>query len=501
MKKILLALLILFIPSMVLADSTSPHILGYDAVIINKNGVKYDDGEGIKTIKYNTSITVTNEWDDEAYACTKSGDSCFTVPIKDIAPLKKEIVPKDLLKKDNMGTTLESHKETLFVYNKKGIKLKKGPAEAYGTYDKVIPYKEIIHSTYAVHFEGHGGGYTWFYVDEENYKGWISNESDIAYYSTHQMILFEDVKLYNIDTNEVIDTIPVETVFEEYYSGDKVYLTYKDKFGYIDANKVGSGDYYYRSYGYKNKLGYIFTTKSIEMKDGNGKAITAIPKGERIKILYASMEDDEVVDYPWHNSTSVCMDTKKCFYYVEYNNLKGFVEDKNVVSLYHEEKPKTVSYDEDLVIYKIEYYDDSDDLYDNNMAIDEYTKKYETDEILPAGTKVTMYYWDVLYDQTEESRNANGSLTYTIELIKYGNNKLGWVVSKVSDDRVYYNNNDTNTDITIPQKDYDIPITKQGFVMSKTMESIINGIMIAIIASSLALSLIFIVNRKKKNEG
>ena len=495
MKKVLFILLILFIPSVVLADSVSPHIMGYEAIIINKKGAKVDE-DSKKTIPYNTKIVVSNEYDGQVYACLKSdSDECFSISVKDIAPVKKEVVPKDLIKKDNNGTTLNKYEGKIYIYGKKGEKLKKGPSEAYGNYDTVIPYKEIVNYTYAIHFEGHGGGYTWFYIDEENYKGWVSAEDDIAFYSKTAIMTFKDIELYDIDTDKVIMTIPVETVFNEYYSSEKTYLTYKDTFGYI-KNGYSNDDYFYEPFGTASKLGYILTTKSIEMKDATGKAITAIPKGERIKIIYGSYEDDEEYDAPYYTTSPICINKDVCLYYIEYNGVKGFVDySDDIISLDHYEKVKTISYDEDKKLYDAMYYRDKyGKLYEEKVPLEDYSKEFETNDVIPAGTKVTYYMTDSLFDYSQEEKVEYGNLLYTIHLVKY-NNKVGWIIDNIEDDRHFREENKDYDDIIIPEKEH--------FVMSKTMESIVNGIMIAIIASSIGFMLLSLVNKKpkEKNEG
>ena len=490
MKKILFVLLILLIPSGVYADSVSPRILGYEAVVINKKGAKEIVDENPYVIPYNTKVNVIGEYDKEAMVCLKKDDDCYTISIKDIAPVKKEVVPNDLLKKDNMGTTLQSHKETLFIYGKNGVSLKKGPADAYDKYSTVVPFKGIVKSNYAIHYEGHGGGYTWFYIDEDGYKGWISNEDEVAYYRTNKLLTFKDVNLYDVDTNKVIATIPVETVFDEYYTSLNVYLTYKGQFGYINH-----GDDYennYQAFGFESKLGYLLTIKSAELKDANGKSLTAIPKGERIKILYGMFEDDEAGDYLGHITDPVTISENKDLYYIEYRGVKGFIDCDEVEPLFHEYTPKEVTYDVDLKIYDINYFRDAD-FYDKKINLETHTKNHDTGETLSAGTKVTKYQEEFISDN-DDDRVEYGYLTYKLDLIKYGN-KLGYVVSDIDDDRHFIVDN-PNTDIDIPSKDIDIP-TKDNRVMSKTMESIINGIMIALIAASVALSLIKLVNKKR----
>ena len=491
MKKILLILLVLLTPVMVLADSSSPQILGYEAVVINKKGIKVEDGDGKITIPYNTKVYVINEYDGKLEICRKKNyENCYyDISPKDIAPVKKEIVPNDLLKRNEEGTTLEKYNTEIYIYNTKGIKLKKGPSEGYGTYDIVVPYKTMIKVNYAIHFVGHGGGYTWLYVDDGDYKGWVSSDEKVAIYSNKELMLFKDVKFYDVDTKKEITTIPAETVFKETYDGDNIYLTYQDKFGYIEPNKYTDDDVIF-NYGYKSDLGYIITTRSIELMDSDLKGITAIPKAERIKILYGSYEDDEAEDYPWHETLPVCLNRDVCLYYIEYNNNKGFIYSDNVIALYHEDKVTNKIYDEDLKVYDIDYYKDSFDLDETKIPLEEYSKSHETNTTLPSGTQVIVYMEQYIFDYSKEEGKLYGDKKYTINLIKYGN-VFGWVKVDEEDDRVY---EEENIIEPIPSKDKDIP---RNFVMNKTTESIINGIMIALIASSVGLSLLLIVNRKK----
>ena len=106
MKKVL-CLLMIFIPIVVLADSAGPSIIGYDAIITNKNGA-IDVNEKKNTIPYNSQIRVYDEYDDNgklyAYVCylddyKKNGEcwssKIFTIKRSDYVLLKDEYVPKD----------------------------------------------------------------------------------------------------------------------------------------------------------------------------------------------------------------------------------------------------------------------------------------------------------------------------------------------------------------------------------------------------------------------
>lgn len=487
MKRIIFFLVLLCIPYFVMADSVSPSILGYDAVVINKKGAKDKYEEG-KTIPYNTKIVVDNEYyydeDVSAHVCLKSNlEDCYDIYLKDIAPLKSEIVPKDLDKKNNYGTTLEVYKYKILVSGSKGVTLKKGPAEAYGEYNIIIPQKTFLTITHAIHYEGHGGGYTWFYVNNEEYKGWINNDDDIATIIEESIMMFDDVKMYDIDTDEVIETIPIETVIDEAYVCGKIYFVYNDKLGYIEGTYQTSNNYTYE-YGYKSKLGYILTTKSIELKS-NGKSVTAIPKGERIKILYGMHEDDYESDAPYHITAPICINNKECLYYIEYNGQKGFIYDTNVIAIRHEDQPREISYDNDLVIYDVNYYLGKE-LYNEKISLEEYSKKYETDNILPAHAKATFYTELSLEDNSiDSSVNYYGNKTNTIYLIKY-KNIVGWIIDKTEDNRVF-DEKPTQPEPVIPEKGKD-----------KSTRTIIISIIAAVVVSSIAVVTLFIFNKKKK---
>ena len=95
MKKLFIILLVLCAPCLVLADSASPSIMWYEAVITNKKGAKYEDDGETKTIPYNKKVFVRSEYEYEdgiyADACIdgKNYSDCHTISIKDVAPVKK----------------------------------------------------------------------------------------------------------------------------------------------------------------------------------------------------------------------------------------------------------------------------------------------------------------------------------------------------------------------------------------------------------------------------
>ncbi len=464
MKKLLIIItIIMCLPLIVLADSAGPSILGYDAVVINKKGAKTTDGE---VIKYNSQIHVYREENGKVESCYKSKndvcDKTFKISIKDIAPIKKEISVNDLEYLNNFETSLEKVSGGVLVVNKNGIKLKKGPAEIYGKYDAVIPYKTELSFTYAI--DPYRGSYSWYYIDDGKYKGWIDSGNNVVESINGSIMLFSDTKFFDIDTEELITTIPSETVINKAYG---VYFTYQNKLGFI-----GEKD----AFGVEGKQGYVFTINSAELIS-KGKAISAIPKGERIKILYAE-EEDTYTDYPYHNSSPICINEKECYYYVEYNGTKGFVSNSNVIPLNYEEEIKNTTTDKEYELYNTDlvnkYYSKDDVLLKDIM------KSCKTEQIIPVGSNITVY-------KSEETSDSNSY--YYLELIKYNNN-YGWIITEIEE-----RENAKPTPSFTPSSNKPVIDEPKS---DKPSDTIIYAIIGATLTSAAAIGTIIVINSKKK---
>ena len=445
MKKIIsIMLLIMLAPMIVLADSAGPKILGYDAVVINKDGAKcerYADEEEI--IPYNTKIHVRDEYSGEAEACfLDDRDNCIRISLKDIAPLKEEILPKDLSNVDDHGSSLEKISEKLLILKESGIKLKKGPSTVFGEYDTVVPNKTVLVSSYGI--DRGKGGVGWYYIDSNGYKGWIDAQE---YYDNENAdyvyIMLQDKAMFFVDTDFYSDrtfktkvfTVPAFTVIDKIYSGRETFVEYNGKEGF-------SGEAW-DNYSVESQKGYVLTLKKTELKK-NGKVLATIPAGEKLKIKYG--RDDLYGDYRYHDTAySYCDKNNKCYYYVVYKNQEGLVDSKNVESLYYESKVIDKTFKYNLKIYDFSNNDRKD-----NETDEAFLKRHETGKVVPANTKVTSY------NQDEDAER---------ELVKY-NDIIGWVVldevgraTEVPDDSItepLVTENDENTEkenVIVPDDD------------------------------------------------
>ena len=69
---------------------------------------------------------------------------------------------------------------------------------------------------------------------------------------------------------------------------------------------------------------------------------TYITSHKEARNIIRMIERDELSNVPENYTSPVCIDKDKCYFYIEYNGVKGFLENKNVISLKHEEEKKTI---------------------------------------------------------------------------------------------------------------------------------------------------------------
>ena len=408
MKKIILIiLLVMLAPMIVLADAAGPKGLGYDAVVINKNGAKYveytDYGEEKEhIIPYNTKIRIIEEDEyggETVNACNYSDiNNCYEKQVrilkKDIAPLKDEVIPNDMSNNLASRSSLIKYDSKLIILKDGGVKLKKGPADAFKDYNIVIPKNTTVNTTHCVDRGKDSIGYC--YVDSNDYKGWIDASYDSGVYikKLSKAMFFADTDFYSDENlTKKIFTIPAFTVIDDVYECNRVFVKYNGQEGFAE----------WGNFAYESKLGYVLTLKKAELKK-NGKVLTIIPAGEKVKIKYGS--DDTISDFPYHKTySSYCDKNNNCYHYVVYKDQEGFVKAKDVESLYYESKVIDKTFKYALKVYDFSNYDRKD-----NESDEEYYKRHETGKVIPANTKVTSY------NQVEEE-----------ELVKF-NDIIGWVV-------------------------------------------------------------------------
>ena len=470
MKRIvyLSILLFLFIPTLVLADAGGPSLLGYEAVVINKNGAKTQDEEDKKVIKYNTKIYVFDESDEWVTACIdgKKGYDCESANLlkSDVAPYKSEVSPSDFKTSKDDDVYIANGKEEIIINNKKGVKLKKGPADLYGTYDKEVPYRTLF--TVKNYISAIGPGevnyITYVYIDENGYKGWLSREDYLLYYD-EEIIAYKDVKLYDA-SNNVSATVPAETIIKGYYGdfyGDS-FVKYNDQFGYGED----------LSFGYSVEKSSFITLKKVSIKSASGETRGEIPAATVVNILF---------------------DCKDDYYYVEYNGIKGFISQKDVSRLDYDYKEDKKDLDKETNFYDVSMYSAD---YKSDTSIDDFAGKFNRIEKIPKSGTVIIYNRD--YHYSDVSKKG-----FYVNLVTY-KGKIGCIITYEDEEEDEDGPKDSPTTAPVPSDEPVITPTATPNTKPDPKEKSDNMILYCIIGGVLlaitAIGMIIVINKKRKKK-
>ncbi len=431
-KYLFVFLLILFIPFTVLGDAAGPYIIEYDAVIINKKGIEYEDENGDKkTVPYNSKVRVIYESDESVeliYYDKNNNKISINTSINDIMPYDKEINPHTYKKHDDGWDILSKENSSIIVFAKDGLKLRKGPSEKWDEYADTIDYMTVLDTTYTMYGSMiHGeAGNLWFYVENDKYHGWIDT-SKIGYKIDNTILTFQDVKLKD-DSNNVITTIPVETVLKEIYrieSKKQFYVKYNFEQGYIDLNywdDKNKKDVHLFDFGYE-LTDYVLSKKDIKLTSMNGEVRSTIPFGTRIEVLYADIDDSDLG----------CLYGPRGYLYVKYKDKQGFIKESDVfIDDYSELDSKFIPQNFTVT---------------NDIQLYELSSKKELATI-SANTKINSPYCYI------DSYNEDGNY-YQEEwcVIKHDNN-IGKILTKrIKNDIVIVNNTNQKDKGTIVKAD------------------------------------------------
>ena len=469
MKKILFLFLLLMIPTVVFADAGGPSLLWYEAVVINKNGAKSQDDENGTIVKYNTKIYVYDEGEEWVEACVdgKKPYGCESASLlkSDVAPYKSEVSPSDIKTSKEDDVFVASGTIEIIINNKKGAKLKKGPADLYGTYEKKLPYRTVF--TVKNYVSSYGPGESthipYVYIDDNGYKGWLANE-DILFYSDEEIISFKDVKLYD-ENNAIYATVPAETIIKGFYGdfyGD-FFVKYNDQLGYGED----------LSFGYSVEKASIITLKKVSIKSGSGETRGEIPAATVVNIIFNCKDD---------------------YYYVEYNGVKGFISQKDVSHLGYDYKEDKKDLDEETDFYDVSMYNVD---YKSDMPIADFASKYTRIEKIPKSGTV------IIYDRNHHYSDQDKKSFY-VNLVTY-KGKIGCIITYADESDEPQDSPATSPSIeSSPSIEPIITPTTTPNIKVDPKEKTNNTILYCIIAGVLlavaAIGTILVVNKKRKKK-
>ena len=273
MKKILMFIFsLMIVPIIVKADMGAPSFYEYEAVVTVQGGINKSNSDCKTEIPYGEVVTVYYENGD--YAQIYNEDADCEVKTKYLTP--SDISSEDLLTEDIEKSTA--------LFEGKSITLYKGPSKIFGI-DKEkfnIPYGTIVDYYYfndSFSYISYNGVSGWVYICDMNDMcpyGEVVNP--FAVNNERRVIFFSPSKIKDFDGN-IIEEIPRNTELTTKYIGEKTYVMYYDKIGYIDG--VFATDYgdYYNSDNRK-----IIILKDMNIKF-NGKNML-VKKGTTMDIKY-----------------------------------------------------------------------------------------------------------------------------------------------------------------------------------------------------------------------
>lgn len=365
MKKIikLFLLFILLIPISVKADMGAPEIMGYYVTPKSMDGANYYDGDPTEkkvagTIMYGDKVQVI-------YESSYSGDLIGTIEIGndnyDIF-LKDFITVTEYYKPSSNDSYTEKLSFSGKVLDKKGIKMYKGPSEAYEAYDFTIPFEGEIEVEYK-------NADIWLYGEYNGTKGWFMYyEGSFGIYENNPkkpLVTAAKVEIKDsiADNAKTIGTIPAGTSFNEYYNLDAwtwlYYVTYNGVTGYINSELTldyVNGEYLDGKY-------IVGTDVDIyETADEKSKKVGTL---EALKVFYF------IGTVGNHND----------YYYIECDDLKGYIPN-DYENLYF--ISETDEYYDDLLEGKITYIEylelEEDEEIDDEYYEDDIEEEFEDEE-------------------------------------------------------------------------------------------------------------------------
>lgn len=357
MKKILIFLILLFIPCLVFADSETPLYTTYDVLVSNKSGATAYNSDKTITIPFDTKLTVIYESntsiDGKSIDCVivKYNSKEYKIDANDVTVYSETI---------NLDDYKKEEKKLYFFQDE--VNIYKGPSKVYGKISGKIPKGTVLTTKYY--------DYNFAYVEYQNIKGWIfsSQNNWTSHYPNeyNNCVLFnsDEKKVMTIFETELVDIednkikVPAETYLSyEFYSYNLAVVNYNDKDYFLYFGNVLNPDKNIVMLVDEKKE--VLTTKEIEIYDSfkNKNVIGTIPANEVITLQVIFDESAESV---------------LSKFYVNYNGTKGLIIDDSAWYIQKENKYHNLSKTIQIDLYQYK----KDEKPIKTISIDSYYLKW-----------------------------------------------------------------------------------------------------------------------------
>lgn len=302
MKKIskLLVLLLLIMPLTVMADMGAPYIEPYDLIVTDSNGVDYYSDYQLTNVKghidKDTVITIDYE-DTNMYMIKVDGQSGYLKSLDGLKSIKESVKPEEI---SGDAVVKYDTKQKALVYAKDGVDVQTGPGEGY---DKVTTIKKGTEIEYEYSM-GKGSQTTYLYVETSEGNGWVSLSDSKVLTTTDEEFIFR------VDVETECGTIPANTILKSVYESNM--WSRSNLFTYKGCNTLQKT---FRSSDILQLIGGKYTANALltiySKADTSSEVLGTIPSGETfINMASYSEEGGEMFT--------------NGFFYVEYNNVKGW---------------------------------------------------------------------------------------------------------------------------------------------------------------------------------
>ena len=313
MKKIfylsILVLIIIFMHTIVLADSVIPLLEPYNATVSNENGAEYfsytfngTNGDSIDSkgfLDYGTQINVqSEEYLLGKYYCR------FKIVDNPSSMLYYIALENITINEDSIVTDITpnySDPHTFTVIAEDGVSIHKGPAQIYDVIGKTIPYNTVI-TAYGVSSTTDN---PWYYITYLGVSGFITEQYGALGHSSSKIISIKapvDLKVYEkVTSNTLAGTITANKEIKKFMELDKwsnmFYIDEGTKgYVHIDQTAVIRHQIYDR---------YIKVPQSglVLYKNADAESDILVDHIPEDTILIGEYEQYEMTDSGWVNVT------------------------------------------------------------------------------------------------------------------------------------------------------------------------------------------------------
>ncbi len=529
MKKYLIVLLtiLLMIPAFVLADGGGPTFAPYDAYVNDKSGAYLykendDNDDYTKTkylLEYNANVRIQDEVEvskgvyyGALYFKGEDGtEEYLYINLNKVSLMKDTYTLADL--KKELDEEYEEEKDEHIIVIGNDEKIYNGPSVKYTEKKSITDNTSFDVIVYLS---------DWIYAKNDNDEGWIKNTSNVLTQEVRTLWLLEDFETY--DKPVSLGGVKQETVIPK---GEKFidayqYSDYKnDIYMYrLDYNE----NVYYIQEKNDSKIAESYDQKSILIKndkildDLNGKEVASVPIGSEVKTTYIYSKYS-FIEYDgksgWIENKSLGYKSNFSVMNIDevklYNSVNGNVSATlpaytELTGTYEYELEKENDTDTWYYIsYKNKNYwlldDDStltsrdDDDYEDEVESDHevYDKidGEKTGAKVLSGNKVVVKYYYYNEDKNE--------YWYYVESKKV----KGWILDneeEMIDVKESIEQKQEQNETFVPENINDEPMVVKNESKLSTKETIIIGVLSAIILALFVVVIIMLINRKKKDK-